>query len=143
MHDTPELVRRTVLAGAGETYFHRSAAINEAIAEGLEAPDPAAITLPIAREFRTFCERAGNDMAAMAACMRRPRRIFSTEELSRFPHSVLVVCGAEDAISGPPDVLARAFPHGKPVVVPRRNHHSTVGDRVYKDVVANFLNESD
>ncbi|HEX5278723.1 MAG TPA: alpha/beta hydrolase [Micropepsaceae bacterium] len=143
MHDSPDLVRRCILAGAGETYFHRAAAINEAIAEGLEAPDPAAVTLPIAREFRTFCERAGNDMAAMAACMRRPRRIFTSEELSRFPQPILVVCGAEDVISGPPEPLAHAFQHGKPVVVPRRNHHSTVGDRVYKDTVVNFLNESD
>lgn len=142
MHDSPGLVRRCVLAGAGETYFHRATAIDEAIAEGLEAPDPAAITLPIAREFRTFCERAGNDMAAMAACMRRPRRIFSAEELAGFPQAVLVVCGAEDSIAGPPEPLARAFPHGKPVVVPRRNHHSTVGDRAYKDAVVNFLNDS-
>lgn len=141
MHDSPDLVRRCVLAGAGETYFHRSAALNEAIAEGLQAPDPAAITLPIAREFRTFCERAGNDMAAMAACMRRPRRIFTSEELGRFPQPVTVVCGAEDTISGPPEPLARAFSRGTPVVVPRRNHHSTVGDRVYKDAVVNFLSE--
>ena len=143
MYDHPDLVRRSVLAGAGETYFDRAAAINEAIAQGLETPDPAVITLPMVREFRTFCERAGNDMAAMAACMRRPRRIFSSEELARFPQPVLVVCGAEDVISGPPDALARAFSHGKAVVVPRRNHHSTVGDRVYKDAVVNFLNESD
>ncbi len=143
IHDAPDLVRRCVLAGAGETYFHRAAAINEAIAEGLEAPDPAAITLPMAREFRTFCERAGNDMAAMAACMRRPRRIFTPEELAGFPQQVLVVCGAEDTISGPPETLAHAFSHGKPVVVPRRNHHSTVGDRIYKDAVVNFLNQFD
>lgn len=142
MHDSPALVRRCVLAGAGETYFHGSAGINEAIAQGLETSDPAAITLPIAREFRSFCERGGNDLVAMAACMRRPRRIFSADELSGFPQPVLVVCGAEDSIAGPPEPLARAFPHGKPVVVPRRNHHSTVGDRAYKDAVVRFLSGS-
>jgi pimeloyl-ACP methyl ester carboxylesterase len=143
MHDSPQMVRRCVLAGVGESYFHRSADINEAIAEGLETADPAAITLSIAREFRTFCEKAGNDLIAMAACMRRPHRIFSIEELAGLPQSVLVVCGAEDSMAGPPEGLARAFPHGEALVVPRRNHHSTVGDRAYKDAAVNFLTGSD
>ncbi len=42
-------------------------------------------------------------------------------------------------MSGPPEPLAGAFPHGRMVVVPRRNHHSTVGDRIYKDAVVDFL----
>ena len=65
------------------------------------------------------------------------------KELARFPHPVLVVCGAEDSMAGPPETLARAFPNGKALVVPRRNHHSTVGDRAYKDAVVNFLTDSD
>lgn len=141
MHDSPEAVRRCVLAGVGATYFHRSAGIDEAIAQGLETTDPEAITLPIAREFRNFCERAGDDLVAMAACMRRPRRIFSAEELTRLSQPVLVVDGAEDSIAGPPEALARAFPNAKTLTVPRRNHHSTVGDRAYKDAVVRFLTE--
>jgi len=143
MHDHPALVRRCVLAGAGETYFKRSTEVNEAIAQGLEAADPATVTLPIAKEFRTFCERAGDDLVAMAACMRRPRRIFSPQELSQIPQPVLVVCGSDDAIAGSPETLANAFPGGQSLIVPRRNHHSTVGDRSYKEAVVNFFANPD
>lgn len=139
MHDNPGAVRRCVLAGAGETYFHRSSEVNESIAQGLEATDAAAITLPVAKEFRSFCERAGDDLLAMAACMRRPRRIFGPQELAELPQPVLVICGSDDAISGSPEALAHAFPHGQSLTIPRRNHHSTVGDRVYKDAVAGFF----
>ena len=53
----------------------------EIIAQGLLAPDPATIVDPEAIAFRTFCERAGNDLVALAACIRRPRRIFEPPEL--------------------------------------------------------------
>ena len=139
MQDRPAAVRRCVLAGAGESYFHPTPQINEAIAQGLDASDPAAIQLPIVREFRTFCERAGDDLAAMAACMRRPRRIFQAQELKPLPHHVLVVCGSEDTLAGSPEALANAFSHGESQIVPKRNHHSTVGDPLYKESVVSFL----
>jgi pimeloyl-ACP methyl ester carboxylesterase len=143
MHDQPAVVRRCVLAGTGESYFVPTPEINEAIAKGLETEDPATITLPLAREFRAFCERAGDDMIAMAACMRRPRRIFSHAELGVVSQRVLVVCGSGDTLAGSPEGLARAFPRGQSVTVPNRNHHSTVGDRVYKDTVVNFFANQD
>lgn len=143
MHDVPGRVRRCVLAGAGETYFHLSRHGTEAIAQALETDDAAAIALPIAREFRTFCERAGDDLKAMAACMRRPRRIFTPGELAALGHPVLVVCGAEDTLAGSPEPLSRAFPNGKSMVVAKRTHHSTVGDRSYKDAVIRFFGSSD
>jgi len=143
MHDHPEAVRRCVLAGIGESYFRPSPQINETIAQALESSDPAAIQLPVAREFRSFCERAGNDLAAMAACMRRPRRIFSSQELNALSQQVLVVCGSEDTLSGSPEALAKAFRRGESRIVPKRNHHSTVGDRVYKESVVSFLAQPD
>ena len=76
MHDHPAAFGRCVLAGAGETYFALLPEITEAIARGLESDDASGIGMPIAREFRAFCERAGDDLKAMAACMRRKRQIF-------------------------------------------------------------------
>lgn len=143
MHDAPRRVRRCVLAGLGENYFHLSRSSTEAIAQALETNDPSGITLPIAREFRAFCERAGDDLKAMAACMRRPRRIFTSEELRTLTQPVLVVCGSEDSLAGSPEPLARAFPNGTNLIVPNRNHHSTVGDRAYKDAVIRFFANSD
>ena len=128
-----------VLAGIGESYFHLSRQDTEAIAQALESDDSSAITLPIAREFRTFCERAGDDLKAMAACMRRRRRIFTAEELGGIGQPVLVVTGAEDTLAGSPEPLTRAFPNGESIAVPKRNHHSTVGDRAYKDAVISFF----
>jgi len=94
---------------------------------------------PEALAYRTFCERAGNDLAALAACIRRPRRSIERQELGTIPPPVLVVCGEQDDTSGPPGPLANAFPNGRALVVPRRNHHSTVGDRIYKDAALEFL----
>jgi pimeloyl-ACP methyl ester carboxylesterase len=142
-HDRPAAVHRCVLAGIGETYFHASPQVNETIARALEGSDPAAIQLPIALEFRSFCERAGNDLIAMAACMRRPRRIFSPQELNALPQLVLVVCGSEDTLAGSPEALANAFSRGESRIVPKRNHHSTIGDRVYKEAVVSFLAQPD
>ncbi len=139
MHDAPGRVRRAVLGGIGETYFRASKEAAETIARGFLVRDPAKITDPVAREFRTFCERAGDDLQAMAACIRRPRRIFAPEELHALTQPVLVVCGEEDDMTGSAAPLARAFGEAKTVIVPKRNHHSTVGDRVYKDAVIGFL----
>jgi pimeloyl-ACP methyl ester carboxylesterase len=139
MQDAPSRVRRAVLAGVGETYFTVSTEWADTIAAGLLAPDPAAITDPQAREFRTFCERLGNDLIALAACIRRPRRSLTPPELRLLPHEVLVVCGADDDVAGSPEPLSAAFAHARALIVPRRNHHSTVGDHAYKDAVLEFL----
>ena len=139
MHDAPGRVRHAVLGGLGESYFCSSKDLTETIAKGLLAKDPSKIADPTAREFRAFCEKAGDDLAAMAACMRRPRRIFSPDELHAMPQKVLVVCGAEDDMTGPPEPLAGAFRDAQTLIVPKRNHHSTVGDRIYKDAVVTFL----
>ncbi len=132
-------LRRAVLGGVGERYFRYDAAQAETIAQGLLAREPAKITDPVAKEFRTFCEKAGNDLVALAACMRRPRRIFTPDDMSRLPQPVLVVCGEDDKTSGRPEPLAEAFAKGQALAVPKRNHHSTVGDKVYKDAVVQFL----
>ena len=139
MGDSPALVRRTILAGVGENYFRLSDERAEIIAQGLLAKDPSTITDPEAIAFRTFCERAGNDLLALAACIRRPRRVFAPGELRQISHPVLVVCGEQDETSGRPEPLADSFPRGRAVLVPKRNHHSTVGDRLYKEAVTEFL----
>src|SRR5882757_4307458 len=93
MHDAPGRVRRAVLGGLGENYFRESEERNEAIAKGMLAKDPDKIADPVAREFRAFCEKAGDDLVAMAACIRRPRQVLAPEELRMLQQKVLVVCG--------------------------------------------------
>jgi len=139
MHDAPGRVRRAVLGGLGENYFLAAERRHETIAEALLARDLAKIADPVARDFRVFCEKAGDDLAAMAACIRRPRRIFTPEELRALPQKVLAVCGAEDPMVGSPEVLARAFRDAQLLIIPKRNHHSAVGDRAFKDAAVAFL----
>jgi pimeloyl-ACP methyl ester carboxylesterase len=139
MHDAPDRVRRAVLGGIGDSYFSLSKEQTETLAKGLLARDPVKVTDPLAREFRNFCEKAHDDLQAMAACMRRPRRIFSPEELHALEQPVLVVAGAEDHMIGSPENFARAFRNGRLLIVPKKNHHSTVGDPAYKEAVVAFL----
>ena len=139
MHDAPARVRRAVLGGLSENYFRSRKEMSETIAQGLLAKDPSTIADPVAREFRSFCEKAGDDLQAMAACIRRPRRKLASEELHALPQKVLVVCGAEDTMTGLPEKLAAAFQDGRALVIPKRNHHSTVGDRAFKDAAVAFL----
>jgi pimeloyl-ACP methyl ester carboxylesterase len=135
----PGRVRRAVLGGVGVTYFSFWEERNEVIAQGLLEPDPNAITDPLAREFRDFCERAGNDLVALAACMRRRRITLTREDMLRILHPVLVVCGEHDQIAGRPEPLAELFPNGRAVLVPGKNHHSTVGDLTFKRAVRDFV----
>ena len=139
MSDAPGRIRRAVLGGLGANYFRFRKESTEKIAEALLARDPSTINDPMAREFRTFCERAGDDLVAMAACIRRPRHIFSADELREITQPVLVACGSEDSFTGAPDPLAEAFAGGRGITIPNRNHHSTVGDKLFKEAVLEFF----
>ncbi|HRK71264.1 MAG TPA: alpha/beta hydrolase [Micropepsaceae bacterium] len=138
-HDMPQRVRRLVVAGVGETYFNTADPLAPRIAEGLLAPSLDQVSDPVARDFRKFADRKGTDLRPLAACMRRPRRIFSPAELRRISVPVLVICGEKDALTGSPVKLAQAFVKGEAVIVPNRDHMTAVGDLVTKREVVRFL----
>lgn len=137
--DEPTRVKRFVLAGVGQSYFRDWEIRTRAIADALVTADPDALTDPTERLFRRFAEKSGNDMQALAACMRRKRKIYSCEELGALKHEALVVCGSDDDISGPPEPLAKCIPHARVAIIPKRDHMRTVGDQKYKDAVGAFL----
>jgi len=141
LHLLPDRIGRGVLAGVGANYFSFWPDRNETIAQGLTAERADTVTDPLAIEFRAFAERAGNDLAALAACMRRQRISLTREEIARLRQPVLVVCGEKDPIAGRPEPLAELFPNGRALIVPRRNHHSTVGDPAFKEAVKDFLEQ--
>jgi pimeloyl-ACP methyl ester carboxylesterase len=142
MHLAPKRVERAVLAGVGENYFSFWEERSERIAKGLQAADPGALSDNTAIEFRAFAERAGNDLDALAACMRRARLMCTAWDLGQMPQPILVVSGEDDRMAGRPAPLAAHFVNGAAVSVPGRNHHSTVGDRAFKEAVRDFLNRS-
>jgi pimeloyl-ACP methyl ester carboxylesterase len=135
----PDLVRHAIVAGVGETYFHEAPVRRHAIVDALEAPDVSTLTDPIQRQFRLFAGQKGKDLAALTACMRAERTVYSREQLARWHGPVLVVCGENDLLTGAPDGLANAFPNHRAVTVPKRDHMTAVGDKVYKQAVLEFL----
>jgi pimeloyl-ACP methyl ester carboxylesterase len=137
--DHPDLIRKLVVGGVGGSYLGRAFGSRDAIADALIAEDKSKITDPIQKSFREFAEQSGKDRLALAACMRANRRPFTAAELKQSKRPVLVVCGENDTLTGTPGPLADAFADGRAIVVPRRDHMTTVGDKVYKQAVLDFF----
>ncbi len=137
--DHPDLLRKVVIAGVGEAYFEHGPDPRKAFADALLLPDKSKISDPVQRRFREFADQAGKDRRALAACMRGNRRLFTGSDLQQSKRPVLVVCGENDDIAGLPGPLAQAFADGRAIVVPRRDHMTAVGDKVYKQAVLDFF----
>jgi len=143
----PELFRKVVIAGVGASYLDLNAAEaavadperRSMIADALEVNDVSTITNETARNFRLFADQPGKDRLALAACMRGNRDVFTREQLGQSQRPMLVVCGEMDVLTGPPGPLAAAFADGRAVTVPKRDHMTAVGDRVYKQAVIDFF----
>jgi pimeloyl-ACP methyl ester carboxylesterase len=135
----PARVRRAVLAGIGETYFDEKSAHRRGIADALRASDPGTIADPTQKAFRDFASQDGKDIAALAACMSAERTMYTVQQLKACSTPVLVVAGENDHQAGSPQTLAAAFANGRSVTVPRRDHMTAVGDKVYKEAVIRFL----
>ena len=139
----PARVASLSLGGVGAHYLdgtHISAAgSRERLAAALLVEDKASITDPRARMFRTFADQPGKDRMALAACMRAMSPPLPVETLSQLQQRVLVVCGAEDDIAGPPEPLAATFVHGHSVSIPGRDHMTAVGERKTRRAVVDFL----
>jgi pimeloyl-ACP methyl ester carboxylesterase len=135
----PERVRRAVLGGLGANYFRESNAWRAMVAAAMEADDAETLADPVARRFRKFAGQRGKDRLALAACMRSPRHIYVPADLKQSKRPVLVVCGADDDLTGSPGPLAEAFADGRAVTLPGKDHMSAVGDPAYKKAVLQFL----
>ena len=141
LHDSHERVRRAVVAGVGENYFGRGTAETDAIAAGLRARDASEVAGAVPRQFRLFAEQGKNDLEALALCMTRRRHSFKADELHGLKVPTLIVVGENDTVAGPPGALAQALPKARVVIVPKRDHMSAVGDKVYKTAASEFLSE--
>lgn len=136
----PERVRALVFGGLGVNMV-RGMAGTGPIAHALEAPSLADVTNPTARTFRAFAEETGSDLKALAACIRSSRDKIAAEDLGRITSPVLVVVGSEDVVGGSADGLASLIPGARAVTIQGRDHMKTVGDRLYKSAVLDFLRQ--
>ncbi len=135
-----ERFARVVLGGMGAA--SRGTSESSAIADALSTDKPATIRDAVARAFRQFAEQRGNDLKALAACMRRGRSRPALEDLAAISLPVLLVVGEKDDLVGGADVLAAAIPGACLVTVPDRDHLAVVPDRRYKEAVLTFLAEA-
>jgi pimeloyl-ACP methyl ester carboxylesterase len=137
-YEHPERVNAAIIGGVGANYFTRSQDWRNAIADGVLADDISHLT-PMQRMFRDFAHQPGKDPRALSACMREPKPPLSREQLATMTLPALVVCGETDNVSGPAEPLASAMGNARAITVPKRDHMLTVGDKLYKQAVLEFL----
>jgi pimeloyl-ACP methyl ester carboxylesterase len=111
-----ERVRRLFVGGIGNSVAtgrggDRRALDLRAVADALEAEDPATIGSPGAKAFRAFADRAGGDRLALAAQARASH--LRGIAVDRITAPTLVVTGDGDALAGHADDLAAAIPNGE------------------------------
>jgi pimeloyl-ACP methyl ester carboxylesterase len=134
-------LRSVILGGVGANVLH-GLPENDAIADGLEAADPAKIASPVARTFREFAESRGNDLRALAALRRGPRPAGPNREaLAQVSLPALVWAGSKDALVGDVAGLAALIPGARTAIIPDADHLSAVAHPASFDAVLGFLAE--
>ncbi len=136
----PDLVRSAILGGLGIRLI-QGVGLPSGIADALEAPSLADVTDPMGRMFRAFADANGQDLQALAACIRGTRQTLKPAGAAAIQAPVLVCVGTKDDIAGDPHELASHFRNGRAVDIPGRDHNLAVGDKVYKQAVLSFLEE--
>jgi pimeloyl-ACP methyl ester carboxylesterase len=113
----PSRFGRLVVIGVGANLFATDGigTLADAFEQGTEPENV------IARLFVSLAQSAGNDPLAMAACIRRPQRPFTTDELAKVTCPTLVIIGDND-FAGPPAPLVDALPDARLVVLPGVDH---------------------
>jgi pimeloyl-ACP methyl ester carboxylesterase len=136
----PQRFRTVILGGVGDSLLtgERGRAGSEAIAQALEAEDGKSITDPVARAFRDFAERGGNDLRALAAIQRSDREGFDLAKLREAICPVMLIVGEKDTLVGSADQLVATIPGARYVKVPG-DHITAFNDPAYRNEVVAFL----
>lgn len=133
----PERVIGLALGGLG-IHLVDGVGLPLGIAEALEAPDEAGISDPSQLMFRAFAQKNGQDLAALAACIRGSRQVMSRAEAGRIATPTLVAVGTHDDIAGAPEPLVALMPHARAFAIEGRDHNLAVGDRTHRAEVLAF-----
>ena len=104
-----------------------------------EAPSLADISDPQGRVFRAFAEQTRSDLRALAACIRGSRQTLTPAEVGTIRQPTLVAVGTKDGVAGSAQALAALLPNGRALDIPNRDHMQSVGDKVFKTAVLEFL----
>lgn len=134
-------VRRLVVGGIGEGVLATGGVDlrvmdRGAIVAALLTDDPASITAPGVAAFRSFAERDGSDLKALAAQAERMHD--QPIDLQRIAAPTLVLAGEKDPLAFYPERLAAAIPRGSSATVPG-DHLGAVGQPQFADTAIEFL----
>jgi pimeloyl-ACP methyl ester carboxylesterase len=132
----PERFRRIVLGGVGDGVF--ASADPEPAARAVESGQAAEEAGPAAAALAHFAMAPGNDRAALAACLRRPRAPLTEPEVAAVRVPVLIVLGERD-FAGPAGRLVAALPDARLVSLPRTDHFGTPKDFRFAAAALDFI----
>src|SRR3954462_9292672 len=135
----PQRLRSAILGGLGIGGLIEGTGPGENVAEALEAPSLDDVTDPVGRPFRAFADQTRSDRKALAACLRGSRRLMTSEEAANITVPVLIAVGTADEIAGSADELGKIIPGSQVLNIPNRDHMRSVGDKIYKTGVLDFL----
>jgi pimeloyl-ACP methyl ester carboxylesterase len=135
--DHRDLFGRLVLAGIGKNVFERDEAATRRILDAIEGR--ASEEDNTSRLFAQYAQQSQNDIAALAALMRRPSpRPFTEEEISTVNVPVELIVGDRDFVY-PPDRLAAALPQVHLTTLRNVDHFATPDSFGFIDAVLEFL----
>jgi pimeloyl-ACP methyl ester carboxylesterase len=134
---SPGRFRRIVIGGVGDGVF--TGTDPEPVARAIETGQAAEEAGPSAAALAHFATVPGNDPAALAACLRRPRAPLTETEVSGITVPVLVVLGERD-FAGPADKLIAALPDARLLLLPRTDHFGTPKDFRFVQAALDFVN---
>ncbi|MBN9599978.1 MAG: alpha/beta hydrolase [Afipia sp.] len=134
----PQRLRSLIIAGLGMGLIEGGGP-GENVALALEAGSIDDVTDPVGKTFRAFADQTRSDRRALAACLRGSRRLMTRDEAATIKGPVLIAVGTKDDVAGSPHRLAEVITQAEVLDIPDRDHMRTVGDRVYKEGVLEFL----
>ena len=134
----PQRLRSAILGGIGIGLIEGGGP-GENVAAALDAPSLDDVSDPVGRTFRAFADQTRSDRLALAACLRGSRRLMTRDEAAAIAVPVLIAVGTTDEIAGSAQALGEIIPGSEVLDIPNRDHMRAVGDKVYKQGVADFL----
>jgi pimeloyl-ACP methyl ester carboxylesterase len=132
----PGRFRRIVLGGVGDGVF--ASADPEPVARAIEAGQATEAAGPSGAALTHFAMAPGNDRAALAACLRRPRAPLTEAEVAAVLVPVLVVLGERD-FAGPADKLIAALRDARLVSLSGTDHFGTPKDFRFVQAALDFV----
>ena len=136
--EQPSRFRRVVVGGVGDNLFRHDDP--EAAARAIETGAASEGDPGVAQAFAVFAKAPGNDPAALAACLRRPRAPITPGDLAGVTVPVLVVLGDRD-FAGPADKLMSALPDARLVSLTAADHFGTPKDFRFIEAALDFIRD--